>query len=84
MGKSSTTWQPVVQRRKSVKGKPVVEVPCPECPRIIQTFKKTHGSWEKRLRGQMLQHLKIKHGYHGRPKSIKADEAMKFMRWPSP
>lgn len=55
------------------------ECPCPDCGRWIQSFKKTSGSWEKRVRGQMVQHLKT-HGYRGRAASVKADDAMVYIQ----
>ncbi len=60
----------------------VAEAPCPDCGRMIQVFSKNGpGTWEKRVRGQMVQHLKI-HGYRSRPLSLKADYACEVIRYP--
>ncbi len=60
----------------------IAEAPCPDCGRMIQVFSKNGpGTWEKRVRGQMVQHLKI-HGYRSRPLSLRADSACRVIRYP--
>ncbi len=60
----------------------IAEAPCPDCGRVIQVFSKNGpGTWEKRVRGQMVQHLKI-HGYRSRPLSLRADSACRVIRYP--